>query len=305
METMSSGVDRSNLFVLLGAAGDLAGRLVVPALFELYRDGALPEQFRLLGVDRSDLDRGALAERLREGCARFGRGGTPSEAQWQGFAQLLSYHRMDVSEPDDYRALPAVLEELVQPMPAPVQRIYYLATPPFLFAPAATGLGNAGLVTDKVLSRLVVEKPIGSNLDSFRHIDGVLKSWLDESQLYRIDHYLGKETAQNILALRFANPLFEPIWNRRYIDHVTITVAETLGVEHRGGYYEGAGALRDMVSDRHGAAVELRRRSAARPQDGCDAGVAADPAGQGVGLCRARPIRVRLGRGRARAPLPR
>jgi len=249
METMSSGVDRSNLFVLLGAAGDLAGRLVVPALFELYRDGALPEQFRLLGVDRSDLDRGALAERLREGCARFGRGGTPSEAQWQGFAQLLSYHRMDVSEPDDYRALPAVLEELVQPMPAPVQRIYYLATPPFLFAPAATGLGNAGLVTDKVLSRLVVEKPIGSNLDSFRHIDGVLKSWLDESQLYRIDHYLGKETAQNILALRFANPLFEPIWNRRYIDHVTITVAETLGVEHRGGYYEGAGALRDMVQN--------------------------------------------------------
>jgi len=127
--------------------------------------------------------------------------------------------------------------------------VFYLTTLAFLCAPATTGLGSAGLVRDRALSRLVVEKPIGSDLASFHEIDGVLRSWLDESQIFRMDHYLGKETAQNILALRFANPLFEPIWNRRYIDHVTITVAETLGVEHRGGYYEGAGALRDMVQN--------------------------------------------------------
>jgi glucose-6-phosphate 1-dehydrogenase len=246
---MTPATDHPTLFILLGAAGDLARRLVVPALFELHRARMLPPAFRLVGLDRSDLEAPALAERLREGCARFRRTGAPTDAEWEQFAQDLTYHRMDLVEPDAYRALPALLDEVTQPLPGPVQRIFYLATPSFLFAPAAIGLGSAGLVEDRDLSRLVVEKPIGSDLDGFHRIDGVLKSWLDESQLYRIDHYLGKETAQNILALRFANPLFEPIWNRRYIDHVTITVAETLGVEHRGGYYEGAGALRDMVQN--------------------------------------------------------
>jgi glucose-6-phosphate 1-dehydrogenase len=246
---MTPATDRPTLFVLLGAAGDLARRLVVPALFELYRSGALPHRFLLLGLDRTELDAHILAERLRDGCARFGRNGTPADEEWKSFVGDLAYRPMDLAEPDAYQVLPALLEEMTQGLSGAVQRIFYLATPPFLFTPAAVGLGGAGLVEDRVHSRLVVEKPIGSDLDSFRRIDSVLRSWLDESQLYRIDHYLGKETAQNILALRFANPLFEPIWNRRYIDHVTLTVAETLGVEHRGGYYEGAGALRDMVQN--------------------------------------------------------
>jgi len=240
---------RPSLFVLLGAAGDLARRLVVPALFELYRAGGLPEHFSILGVDLADMDAENLAQRLHDGCAEFGRSGNPPAQAWQSFTQDLAYHRMDLSEPDEYRSLVGVVEEMSQGLDEPPQRVFYLATPSFLFVPAATGLGKAGLVEDRELTRLVVEKPIGSDLESFREIDRVLTDWLQESQLYRIDHYLGKETAQNILALRFANPIFEPIWDRRYIDHVTITVAESLGVEHRGGYYEKAGALRDMVQN--------------------------------------------------------
>jgi len=246
---MNPASERPTLFVLLGAAGDLARRLVVPALFALHRAQMLPPDFRLVGLDRAPLDAQTLAAHLNEGCARFGRSAAPSDGEWTAFTRGLVYQRLDLGDPDAYQPLPKVLEGSAQGLPGPPQRIFYLATPPFLFAPGAAGLGSAGLVKDAALSRLVVEKPIGSDLDSFRRIDGVLKSWLDESQIYRMDHYLGKETAQNILALRFANPLFEPIWNRRYIDHVTITVAETLGVEHRGGYYEGAGALRDMVQN--------------------------------------------------------
>ena len=246
---MHPATERPTQFVLLGAGGDLARRLVVPALFELYRAGGLPEQFRILGVDQAELQTESLAERLRDGCAQFGRSGTPPERAWQSFVEDLVYHRMDLSEPDEYQSLSGVLDDHAAGLSDRPQRIFYLATPSFLFVPAATGLGKAGLVENRELSRLVVEKPIGSDLESFRQIDRVLTSWLKESQLYRIDHYLGKETAQNILALRFANPIFEPIWDRRYIDHVTITVAESLGVEHRGGYYEKAGALRDMVQN--------------------------------------------------------
>jgi len=248
-DTMNPAADRPTLFVLLGAAGDLARRLVVPALYALHRAGGLPTQFRLLGVDRADLAIEALSERLREGCALFGSSGSPSDTDWAGFAGSLAYHRMDLAEPPAYGSLGAVLNGLAEGLPEAPQRVFYLATPSVLFAPAATGLGAAGLVGDPQLSRLVVEKPLGSDLAGFRRIDGVLRDCLKESQLYRIDHYLGKETVQNILALRFANPIFEPIWDRRYIDHVTITVAETLGVEHRGGYYERAGALRDMVQN--------------------------------------------------------
>ena len=240
---------RPTLFVLLGAAGDLARRLVVPALFELHRAGMLPQRFRLLGVDRAELSAEDLGQRLREGCAEFGRSGPPEDGLWSGFTAGLNYHRMDLTDSEAYAGLSPVVDELTQDFDAPVQRIFYLATPAFIFGPAASGLGAAGLVQDRRHSRLVVEKPIGSDLESFRQIDSILRASLDESQLYRIDHYLGKETVQNILALRFANPIFEPIWDRRYIDHVTSTVAESLGVEHRGGYYEGAGALRDMVQN--------------------------------------------------------
>jgi glucose-6-phosphate 1-dehydrogenase len=246
---MQPATKSPTLFVLLGAAGDLARRLVVPALFELYRTGSLPDEFRILGIDRSEMDDSTLATRLYKGCEQFGRTAPPSETEWRCFVQGLSYHCMDLTSGTDFQSLPSRLDELEKDFSTVSQRVFYLATPSFLFTPAVTGLGEAGLLTDPQLTRLVVEKPIGSSLESFRRINQVLETWLNESQIYRIDHYLGKETVQNILALRFANPIFEPIWNRRYIDHVTITVAETLGVGHRGGYYDGAGALRDMMQN--------------------------------------------------------
>jgi glucose-6-phosphate 1-dehydrogenase len=241
--------DRPSVFVLLGAAGDLARRLVVPALFELHRRGDLPGQFVMLGLDRAELSVQALAQRLREGCDRFCRSGRPGDDEWRSFIRNLHYQQMDLMNSSAYTELVPTMQTLSGQWSTTAQRIFYLATPSRVFAPAATGIGKAGLVKDRELTRLVVEKPIGSDLGGFLDIDTILKQVLDETQIYRIDHYLGKETVQNILALRFANPLFEPIWDRRYIDHVTITVAESLGVEHRGGYYESAGALRDMVQN--------------------------------------------------------
>jgi glucose-6-phosphate 1-dehydrogenase len=246
---MSTATARPTLFILLGVAGDLAWRLVVPALFQLYRSGRLPKQFSILGLDRADLDDAKLAKRLFEGCSRFGSEPVLDDDVWQGFIRAVFYHHMDLSEPEAYQTVPALLKAHAEGFESEPQHIFYLATPSFLFVPAATGLGRAGLFENNEQARLVVEKPIGSDLESFLRIDAVLKKWLDESQIFRMDHYLGKETLQNILALRFANPMFEPIWDRRYIDHVAITVAESLGVGHRGHYYESAGALRDMVQN--------------------------------------------------------
>ncbi|MCP5304723.1 MAG: glucose-6-phosphate dehydrogenase [Chromatiaceae bacterium] len=241
--------DRPTLFVLLGATGDLARRLVVPALFELHRSGGLPRHFEVLGLGRDELRVQVLSERLKMGCEEFARSGRPTDEEWLEFSKCLHYQQANLAEPSAYADVAVLVGEISREFPEPPQCVYYLATPAAIFTPAATGLGAAGLVHDRDASRLVVEKPIGSDLASFRHIDEILRENLAESQLYRIDHYLGKETVQNILALRFANPIFEPIWDRRYIDHVTITVAETLGVEHRGGYYERAGALRDMIQN--------------------------------------------------------
>ena len=234
------------LFVLFGAGGDLSRRLIVPALFNLYLDGQLPARFRLLGIDREDSHATALAEIYRQGIADYSRRGAAAANVWATFAAMIDYQRMDLTDPAAYTALGKQLSAVAVPT---AEHIFYMATPPSLFAPIARGLGAAGLARDPSRSRIVVEKPLGHDLQSFREINAVLGERFSEPQLYRIDHFLGKETVQNILAMRFANPIFEPIWNRRYIDHVVITVAETLGVEHRGAFYEQAGALRDMVQN--------------------------------------------------------
>ena len=241
--------DHNTLFVLFGAGGDLSWRLIVPALFNLFLDGHVPERFVLFGVDRDDYDDKKFIERLRLGVSRYSRRPLPDNGQWEAFAANIRYLQADLMDQESYQHLSEQLGEQQQTWETDAEHVFYMATPPSLFSPIAHGLGKAGLAQDRERARIVVEKPLGHDLESFKEINRSLSEYFDEKQIFRIDHFLGKETVQNILALRFANPIFEPIWNRRYIDHVAITVAETIGVEHRGSYYEHAGALRDMVQN--------------------------------------------------------
>jgi len=239
----------ATLFVLFGAGGDLSWRLVVPAIFNLFLDGHLPQRFKLLCIDRSDSSDTALAERYLKGITENSRRGAPPAEAWKAFSANIHSIKLDATEAEGFNQLAKVLDAHEAEWGGKAERVFYLATPPVLFEPIALGLGAAGLAQDREHVRLVVEKPLGNDLDSFRQINEALCRVFEERQLFRIDHFLGKETVQNILAMRFANPIFEPIWNRRYVDHVVITAAETLGVEQRGGYYEHAGALRDMVQN--------------------------------------------------------
>ena len=200
-------------------------------------------------MDRIKLGDAALRHRLHDGVNQFSRFGKAKAAVWNQFAPHVHYQPGDFKKPSTYAALGGLCTKLEKQWGAKAHRIFYMATPPSMFGEIPKYLGRAGLARDREFARIVIEKPIGYDLESARALNAVLAASFEESQIFRIDHYLGKETVQNILAFRFANPLFEPIWNRRYIDYVTITVAETVGVEHRGGYYDHAGALRDMVQN--------------------------------------------------------
>jgi glucose-6-phosphate 1-dehydrogenase len=237
------------VFVIFGGAGDLTWRKLVPALFDLSLDRSMPAQFSIIAVDRIKLGDDALHRRLHDGASKFSRFGKPETAAWNEFAGHIHYQQGDFKKPQTYSALGAQCARLEKEWGVKAHRIFYMATPPSMFGEIPKYLGHAGLARDRQWARIVVEKPIGYDLDSARALNAILAANFEESQIFRIDHYLGKETVQNILAFRFANPLFEPIWNRRYVDYVTITVAETVGVEHRGGYYDHAGALRDMVQN--------------------------------------------------------
>ena len=236
-------------FILFGASGDLSWRLVVPALFNLFLDGHLPERFSLLAIDRNAKTNEDVATHFYQGIAENSRRGKPSEDAWKIFSGLIQPVKIDISHPEDFTTLAQVLNEQDAQWGCKAERVFYMALPTVLFVPVALGLDAAGLSQDRERVRLVVEKPLGNDLASFHKINDVLCRVFEERQLFRIDHFLGKETVQNILAMRFANPIFEPIWNRRYVDHIVITVAETLGVENRGSYYEHSGALRDMVQN--------------------------------------------------------
>ncbi len=236
-------------FVLFGATGNLSQRLIVPALFNLFLDDYLPERFCLIGIDRDAHDDDFLRQLYRQAVADHSRRQPPDEATWQRFAAMFEYRQADLFKTESYIDLNARLEQQEKLWCASVVHLFYMATPPSLFAPIAQGLAAAGLGREHSPARLVVEKPMGSDLDTFRALNEVLIETFDEQQIYRMDHFLGKETVQNVLAMRFANPIFEPIWNRRYIDHVTITVAETAGIGSRGGYYDQVGALRDMIQN--------------------------------------------------------
>ena len=220
---------------------------LVPALYNLYVDDWLPEQFQILGLDLKPMTDAKFADRLRSGAAQFSRY-APDLPDWGRFAGRLKYIQANFDAPAPYAQLAKELAALDKTWNTPARRIFYLAVPPQLIETIVARLGEVGLVSDPRRTRVVIEKPFGHDLDSAVRLNRLLLKSLAESQIFRIDHYLGKETVQNILAFRFANSLFEPIWNRRYIDHVQLTVAETVGVEHRGGYYEQRGR-----STRHGA----------------------------------------------------
>ena len=234
--------------VIFGATGDLAKRKLVPALYNLLHAKLLPKQFAVLGVSVDQLDTPELRSRLSQDIQEFATETVEMEL-WDWFASRIYYQPGDFRDPNLFKKLKDVLAGVDKEQGTPGNYLFYLATAPALFGEIVRQLGAAGLVNEESgrWRRVIIEKPFGRDLDSARALNKEIKSILGESQIYRIDHYLGKETVQNMMVFRFGNGIFEPIWNRRYIDHVQITVAETVGVEQRGGYYETAGALRDMV----------------------------------------------------------
>jgi glucose-6-phosphate 1-dehydrogenase len=237
------------VLVIFGAGGDLAWRKLVPALYSLYVDHWLPEHFAVIGLDLKPMSDAEFRDHLCQGIDQFSRRARIGDGSWRRFCANLSFLQADFGHPAAYTALARRLGKQERAWGGGATHIFYLATPPTLMETIASNLRKAGLAQDRAHARIVVEKPFGHDLDSARELNQALTNMFDESQIYRIDHYLGKETVQNILAFRFANAFFEPLWDRRYIDHVQITVAEQVGVEHRGSYYEHAGALRDMVQN--------------------------------------------------------
>ncbi len=231
-------------YVIFGGTGDLALRKIFPALLWRYCDGQIDQNFRLVAVARNPLNREEFAEKLRPFCADVLVTQNDAETVWQGFLNLLSIQQLDIVSGQGSTELAAFLLEKAEPK-RPL--IFYLAVAPDLFGPSCACLQAAGLVLPQ--SRLVVEKPLGHDFASAEQISKEIRTVFDESQIYRIDHYLGKETVQNLMALRFANVIFESQWNNKAIDHVQITVAETVGVGQRAGYYDESGALRDMVQN--------------------------------------------------------
>ena len=249
MTIKARNMPKATVFVILGGGGDLTWRKLIPALYNLFLDHWMPEHFAVLGMGRSEMNDEAFRLHLREGVAQFSRRGKADDASWEDFSAHLIYSSVDLSAPETFAGLGKKLSAYDQEWDTQANRIFYLALPPRMIEPITERLAEAKLNSDRDHARIVVEKPFGHDLDSAKELDRVLTGLFDESQIFRIDHYLGKETVQNILAFRFGNTLFEPIWNRRYIDHVQITVAEKVGVEHRGGYYDHAGALRDMIQN--------------------------------------------------------
>ena len=237
----------SHTIVIFGASGDLTSRKLVPALYSLMRAGSLPADTRIVGFSRTPLGDEEWRASLRDSTAKHADGPL-DDATWNRFATGIFYQPGDIGSMDDFAALARRLETLEGD--APATRIYYVATAPQFYEPVVTALGSLGMADEsRGPRRIVVEKPFGTDLGSARALNAHLHAVFHENQVFRIDHYLGKESVQNILALRFANTIFEPIWNRRYIDHVQITVAEEVRVGRRGGYYDTAGVLRDMFQN--------------------------------------------------------
>jgi glucose-6-phosphate 1-dehydrogenase len=236
------------ILVIFGASGDLTKRKLLPALFHLRQNGLLPKEFAIVGVARRPLG-DEFANDMREGIVSFGAVDA-SDSKLDDFVANISYYALNFDDPQDYAGLKVELERIAKEKGIGGDRLFYLATAPEFFAGIIENLGKQGMAQpERGKVAVVIEKPFGHDLDSARELNRQVNAVFHESQVFRIDHYLGKETVQNILVFRFANGIFEPIWNRNYIDHVQITAGETLGVEGRGPFYEKAGALRDVVQN--------------------------------------------------------
>ncbi|HUQ77728.1 MAG TPA: glucose-6-phosphate dehydrogenase [Patescibacteria group bacterium] len=241
-----------SVLVLFGATGDLAHRKVIPALYQLWRTNLLPHDFVVLAIGRRAYDDAALRDEFRASLEKYSRVLPLDEAAWRSFAGRIRYQRLDFAKPADFDELVTVLDGIDKEQSSRGNHLYYLATQPSAFAEIVTQLGRVGLDHERHEGgwrRIVIEKPFGHDLTSAIRLNREVGKVFRESQVYRIDHYLGKETVRNLLVFRFGNGIFEPIWNRRHIDHVQITVAESIGVEARGAFYEETGASRDFLQN--------------------------------------------------------
>jgi glucose-6-phosphate 1-dehydrogenase len=266
-------IPEPSVAVIFGASGDLTKRKLLPALFHLEQAGLLPEQFRIVGVARRNLAN-SFAEDMREGIVEFG-GVDKSDGKLDEFVKKIAYHAMDFDNEQGYASLRELLSQFDRDYGTRGNRLFYLATAPDYFADIVHRLGSHGMAKPEVGTvRVIIEKPFGHDLESAKELNDDVNTVFGENQIFRIDHYLGKETVQNVLVFRFANGIFEPIWNRNFVDHVQITAAENIGIEGRGPFYEKAGApARRHAEPHHGAAL-VRHHGAARQfrRRGCPPG---------------------------------
>jgi glucose-6-phosphate 1-dehydrogenase len=258
------------VIVILGASGDLTSRKLIPSLYSLYLKGGLPDRFSVVGCARTDMNSGEFRYKAKEGANKSGL----DLSRWTYFEKKIQYQVLGYDDPASYRALAAMLEEVDGSEGTDGNRLFYLALPPALYTTVARQLADAGLGSqEKGWSRIVIEKPYGTDRASAADLDAVVHRGFTEEQTFRIDHYLAKETVQSILMFRFANAIFEPVWNRNFIEHVDIIAAETLGVEKRAGYYDSTGVLRDMFQNHM---LQLLALTAMEPPNHFEAGPVRD-----------------------------
>jgi glucose-6-phosphate 1-dehydrogenase len=266
---------------IFGASGDLTKRKLIPALYNLALEKRLPERFSVVGYARSEMSDDAFRERMREAVGEFSRTGLQDAEVWRQFASTLYYVRGGYEDDEGYRRLKEVIDGFDDGSRVLPARVFYLAMPPEIYGRVVQRISKAGLAPresdGEPRSRVIIEKPFGVDLQSARELNRSVHEALDENQVYRIDHYLGKETVQNIMVFRFANAVFEPICNRRYVDHVQITAAESVGIENRGGYYEEAGVVRDMFQNH---LLQLLCLTAMEPPVGFNADAVRDEKGK-------------------------